>query len=243
MKNNKFLPMVFALFALMFTACDQEENGSFEALPAVNFVDDAAEYSFLGNPEEFHLHEAEVRIIGEAVDYDRHFEVEVVQDEFTTASTAQYEILEGVVPAGEYSGKLSIRLLKSPELDNKKVSLHLKLVASEDFKTGNIETDDYVVAWTNQVVVPAWRWYSFFFTRTASTAAYRAVVESTGLVKFEISDYLALGPVGAEALGTKFGDYVKQYNLDHPGAPLLHDDGPGAGTPIVPLYYTRSKYD
>ncbi|WP_299703641.1 DUF4843 domain-containing protein [uncultured Pontibacter sp.] len=228
---------------VVFAGCTKQDIAPFTADPAVNFTSKSTEYSFLTNPGEDHVQEIDVHIVGNATDHKRYFNVQVINDSLTTARPDQYEIIGGVVNPGEFKGKLSIRLFKSPELDNDKVSLHLKLVESEDFKKGSIEMSDFTLAWTNKVIVPAWTFYRFFFTATASTAAYRAIVESTGVTKFAVSDYLAVGPIGAEALGTKFGDYVMQWNKDNPDNPLLHDDGTKAGEKIVPIYYTRSKFE
>lgn len=244
MKNFKTKPFTFLLVLMfVFISCDEEDIISFEALPAVNFVNESKTYSFLGNLDGEALQEIEIQIIGDVSDQDRYFEVEIIQDEETNAEQEQYEIAQGVVKAGEFTGILPVTVFNSQELDSTTVSLHLRMVESEDFKPGNIETRTFILSWTNQVVVPNWQWYSYFFTRLPSSEAYRAVVESTGLLQFEQSDYVAIGPIGAEALGVQFGDYVKQHNLENPGNPLRHDNGDLAGEEIVPLYYTRSKYD
>ena len=243
MKNLKRIPYVALVVTLLFTSCAKQDIMPYQANPAVNFVSKTAEYSFLGNPEDDYVQEIEVQIMGGAADRDRRFNVEVIQDSLTTATAQQYEILEGVVKAGEFKGKLYLKLLKSAQLDTSKVSLHLGSTNSDDFRKGNTESVDFTVTWTNKVIVPAWTYYRYFFTAKASTAAYRAIVESTGVKKFTVQDYIAVGPTGAEALGTQFGDYVMQWNKDNPGHPLRHDDGDLAGEEIVPIYYTRSKFD
>jgi len=245
MKKIKLIPKLALMVIMFVTACTQEDIMPFKAESAVNFVSKSVEYSFLINPEDEYIQEIEVRIIGDTADYERTFNVEVINDSLTTATADQYEIIGGVVAAGEFTGKLSIKLLKSEQLNTDKVSLHVRLVDSEDFKKGNIEANDFTMAWSDQVVVPTlWTYYRAFFTSARSTAAYRAIVQSTGLTRFTAQDYVAIGLTpGAEALGTKFGDYVKQWNLDHPDNHLKHDDGPMAGRDIVPVYYTHSKFD
>ncbi len=248
----KILNRILVLLAVMlvFTACEKDEPLAYKSAAALNFSpvensDQAykATYSFLGNPDQSHIYEIGVQIMGDSANHDRNFQVKVIHDSLTTATENQYKILQGVVPAGQFAGTLSVELFKSPALDSTTVSIHLQIVDAKDFMSGNKESDELVLSWTNKVVVPNWRWYSFFFTKYPSTAAYRAVVASTGLIEFTISDYLAIGPTGAQALGTKFGDYVMEYNKQHPNNPLRHDDGPKAGELIVPLYYTHSKYD
>lgn len=243
MKNSKFILSVGLLVSVLLASCTKEEIMPFEAAPAVNFATKSVEYSFLGNPESAYVQDVEVKILGNATDYDRQVKVEVINDSLTTATPEQYEILGGVVEADAFTGKLRVKLLNSEQLNTEKVSLHLRITDSEDFSVGNRESVDFTVAWTNKVIVPSWSYYRYFFTAKASTAAYRAIVESTGATTFTINDYRALGAAGAQALGTKFGDYVKQWNLDHPNNHLKHDDGDLAGEEIVPIYYTHSKFD
>jgi hypothetical protein len=236
--------MFSAIIAMVLVSCETDEIDTFSAQQAINFTSLKTEYSFLGNPNNSHTQEIEVRILGTAMDKDRFFNVEVVNDTTTTATTNQYEILSGVVKAGEFTGKLTLKLNKSAQLDTTSVKVNLNLIDSQDFKAGNIEAVNHKVLWTNKVIVPAWRFYSFFFCRTQSTLCYRIVVETTGLKTFSSADYRAVGgPAGATALGTTFGDYVKQWNLDNPNNKLRHDDGALAGELIVPIHYTKSKYD
>lgn len=243
-KLIRFFGILIAL--VIFNACEKDEIMSYEGEPALNFtsvdISDPVyekEYSFLTNPETEYIYEVKVQIMGNTVDHDRSFEVEVINDSLTTASPEQYEILEGIVPAGEFTGTLYIRLKRSPELDNKSVSVHLKIVDSPDFQSGNAASDEFVLSWTNKVVIPDWRWYRYFFTRVPSTAAYRIIVQTTGLEEITSADLRTYGIPGLTALGTKFGDYVMDYNEEHPDNPLRHDDGPNAGELIVPLYYTQ----
>ena len=240
MKQNKLIPLVILLLGFL-TSCEQEDIMSFEAEPAVNFTQTTQTYSFLANPEDLKIIEIPVRIMGNAVDYERNFNVEVIEE--TNVPEGSYEIVGGYVEAGEFEGVLEVKVFNAPALENSEASITLELTSSEDFNAGNIGSRQYILNWTDQVVVPAWTYYRYFFTAVPSPAAYRAIVESTGLTQFTLNDYRALGPVGAQAMGTTFGNYVKQWNLDNPDDPLIHDGGPQEGEPIVPLYYSKSLYD
>ena len=238
MKTNNII-----VYLLCCSSCHKDELTSFKSNDAINFTSENFTYSFLGNNTGEYIQEIPVRVIGNAKDYDRYFQIEVLNDSLTTASNNQYDVLEGIVKAGEFKGKLYVKIFNSDELNEESVGIHMKISNSDDFTKGNIESSYFNLVWTNKVVVPNWRYYSFFFTRVASTSAYRAVVASTGLTTFTLQDYRALGPTGAQALGTQFGDYVKQWNLDNPDNPLRHDDGTQAGELIEPLYYTKSLFD
>lgn len=241
MKNIKLIPLAILVLSFAIISCEQEELMSFEAEPAVNFTQTTQTYSFLGNPEDLKTIEIPVRLMGNAVDYNRNFNVEIVEE--TNVPAGSYEIVGGVVEAGEFTGNLLVNVYNSPALADSEASIVLELSNSEDLKAGNVDTRTYTLNWTDQVVVPAWTYYRYFFTSVPSPAAYRAIVESTGLTTFTLNDYRNLGPVGAQAMGTTFGNYVKQWNLDNPDNPLIHDGGPQEGEPIVPLYYSRSLYE
>ena len=252
-KYKKNITFIYLLtFVFILGSCTKDEISSFEGQNGITFLPDSESaninsyeksYSFLGNSTGEYLQEVEVQIVGEAKEQDRFFNVKIATGDQTTASESQYQIVEGVVKANEYQGKLYVKLLNSLALDDSTVSINIELVDSADFKAAALETNSYKLAWTNQIVIPAWRYYSFFFTSKASSLVYRLIVETTGLKTFTSSDYRAIGADGTAVLATKFGDYVKQWNLEHPGNPLLHDDGERAGEEIQPKYYTKSLYD
>ena len=244
MKKIKFIPIYMLLGILFFmSACEEEEIMTFDtSRAAVNFSSSSFGYSFLKNPDNEYIQEIEVDIVGDTVSYDRTFNVEVV-DSMTTATSGQYEVLEGIVKAGEFNGTLYVKLYNSEELKDTTVSVGFKIIDSEDFNVGTIENSQFKLSFTNDIVVPAWSYMRYFFCSTPSTSCYRIFVQVTGLTQFTRTEYIEYGASGTNALATKFGDYIKQWNLDHPDNHLKHDDGTKAGEDIVPLYYTHSKYD
>ncbi|WP_010133980.1 DUF4843 domain-containing protein [Ochrovirga pacifica] len=241
--------VTMGMLCIVTLACAKDEIEAFKGADGVTFLPQSetkqyqSTYSFLGNETGEYLQEVQVQVIGQAAEIDRYFRVVPVLGDETTADESLYEIVEGVVKANEYSGVLKVKLRNATTLANQTVSLQLQLEDSDDFSAGVVETNKFTLSWTDQIVVPAWTYIRFFFTPVASTAAYRVFVTSTGLMEFGRTEYIQVGSAGAVALGTKFGDYIKQWNLDHPDNPLLHDDGSLAGQPIVPRYYTKSKYD
>ena len=244
MRKIKLRPCYTLLGVLFFlSACEEEKIMTFDtSKAAVNFSTSSFDYSFLGNSDNEHVQEIEVNIVGDSANYDRTFNVEIV-DSTTTASTGQYEILEGIVKAGEFKGTLSVKLYNSEELKDTALTVGLKLVDSEYFNVGTIEYDQFKLLFTDKIVVPAWSYLRYFFCATASTECYRIFVQVTGLKQFTSKEYRAYQADGTNALATEFGDYIKQWNLDHPDNHLKHDDGALAGEDIIPLYYTHSKYD
>lgn len=238
-----FTVVALGLVMILPAGCKKEELTAFKASGAVNFSAKTTEYTFLGNPSNEYIQEVAVRIIGDTVDYDRHFQVEVVNDTNTTAQPADYSIVDGLVKAGSYTGVLKVKLFNSAKLATSQISLKVKLVNGGDMAAGNTEASTSIIKWSNKVVIPTWTYYRVYFVTVPSTLAYRLIVQTTGLTTITAAQYSAMQASGATALGTKFGDYVKQWNLDHPNDKLKHDDGTQAGQEIAPLYYTKSKYN
>jgi hypothetical protein len=232
------------LMLLLVTAsCKKKDLNTFDAPAAVNFKDLSFEYSFLSNPTNEAIIKAAVRVMGDTAAVDRQFAVEVVKDTNTTAADNQYQVVKSVIRAGKFVDSLEVKVLNAPELSVKKVSLKLRIVNGPDLKAGNVEKSTFKVTWSNQIVVPSWTVFRSYFTSVASTAAYRLIVQTTGLTTLTPAQHGQLGVPAAQALATRFGDYIKQWNKDHPNDKLKHDDGTQAGQEMVPLYYTHSKYD
>ncbi|EOR96296.1 hypothetical protein ADIARSV_0531 [Arcticibacter svalbardensis MN12-7] len=248
MKKIKFFLTTLVLITVIFGGCQKDTIQEFKALSAVNFTQVSnlysITYSFLTNPSGEYIQIIPVSILGDSTDYDRSFNVEVVNDSVTTAPPELYGIIGGTVKAGQFNGTLSVKLLNSELLNDSIVTLKLKIVDSKDFNKGNLESREFIVSWTNRIIVPTWNVYlRTFITPKRSTLAFRLFLQISGLTQFGATEYRNLGAAGVEALGTKYGDYIMQWNQDHPDNILRHDDGPNAGEPIVAIYYTHSKFD
>ncbi|MBO9635569.1 MAG: DUF4843 domain-containing protein, partial [Chitinophagaceae bacterium] len=217
-----FIAMVLIISA---TSCTKKDITPFIALPAINFIDTnqvAYEYSFLGNPNPDFVYQLPVRIVGNVSDKDRTFNAVAVKDSATNAPDELYEIIGGYVKAGQFRGFLQVKLKNAPQLASSKVSLRLKLTSSNDFIAGTNENNTFIIRWTGQVVLPSWSIFKLYFTTAASTNAYNLIVYTTGLKTLSASEHARLGVPAAQSLATAFGDYVKQWNLDHPNNILMH---------------------
>lgn len=246
MKNiqNRLSLIIIVMIGVVLQGCEKKDITAFSADPAVNFTSTSTVYSFLGNPQTEYTQDIEVKVVGSAANVDRTFSAEVVNDAETTAAADQYQIIGGTLKAGSLLGKLSVKVKNSAALNTKEVFVKLRLIDGPDLKAGTKENITYLLGWTNKIVVPAtWTYYNIFFA-TKSTQVYRLILQTTGIASLTAAQYTAMGgEPAATAAGTKFGDYVKQWNLDHPNDPLRHDDGTAAGQVIAPKYYTKSKYN
>ncbi len=251
---RKFINFIIVgLVASLLVACEKSEIKTFSSDSSVNFeyfqgrgsnLTKTSIYSFLTNPTGEYIQKIPVIIAGAPVDYDRKFAVEIVNDETTTAKVGQYEVVKSVIRANHVLDTLQIKLLSSDELNDKTVSIKIRIIGSADFAEGVLERKEFQVSWTNKVVVPTWGvYFRTFFTSVGSSKAYRIFVQTTGQTDMQRAQFGAIGQPGVEALGTKFGDYIKQWNKDNPNDILIHDDGTKKGQPIVPTFYTHSKFD
>lgn len=111
-------------------------------------------YSFIEDPmEEWKEYQLPVNIIGLVSETDRVVSVKVVEDK-TTAPQNAYEIMDGVIPAGEREGFIGIKIAKTEELNSLSYQLTLELQPSEDFRCGPKEYLTAVLIWNNILPAP-----------------------------------------------------------------------------------------
>ena len=242
MKTNKFIYILFLAFITMnIASCDEEEIEVFSDKPCLNFTEVNGSYSFIQNQTGEYTFEVPFEIIGDSIDLDRTVKVAVVAgDSLTTADPTEYEIMDGILEAGQFSGIVPIKLIKTDRIDNESINIKLAFVETDEFSGGVRELSEYVLTWTNQVIIPDWKYYGRYCCEYSSTSCYKATIEALGIVEWQKS---TISYQFRKTYGIMFGDYVKQWNLDHPDDPLIHDDGEMAGQPIIPIYYSTSIYD
>lgn len=238
---TKYLPFVGSAFVLLM-GCEKSEPSAFHAEPAVvfdyiNVEGQVNRFSFLGTTDEVGEVKIPVIINGFPSEQNRSFEVEVVTDTITDAASSDYQILPGVIQAGKVRDTLVVQLFKKAELDSITKHLYLRVAANENFVAGVREKQYMQIQWSNRAIMPTWgTYFRTFFSAAGSTQAYRIFVETTGLTNFTAAEYRIYQQAGAEVLGKEFGDYIRNWNAQHPNDPLVHDDGAQIGQPIVPRY-------
>lgn len=242
MKNLKYLFPLYVALSCFLLGCEKSEPTSFSAKPAIVFDYGIANikkinFSFLGSAAQEGEIRIPVHINGFAADTDRPFELEVITDTITDALATDYSIQSPVVRAGQLRDTLRLLVKRSPELDNKVLNLYLRVKSNAAFDRGVIERQYFQVSWSNQAIMPVWGvYFRTFISSAGSTKAYRIFVETTGLTNFTATEFRQYLQPGAEVLGKKFGDYIRNWNAANPNNILLHDDGAQAGRPIVPRY-------
>lgn len=236
-----YLPLLLAAL----TSCDEAELQGYEGGSAVNFTVGTKSHSFYGMTESDHAKDTvkiSLMINGHTSDRDRTVAVKVIDGANTTASTADYNILGGIVPAGEIEGTLYVELFNRDASiigDGKtSASLQLEIADSQDFNVGLLENRRVTLTWSRALVKPD-NWDSllrYYFTRYYSTAAYKLIIMLYGSPNINFAKSDSANGWSAEGLAwaRKFSNYIKTWNAEHPDDPLLHDDGEAAGQPITP---------
>lgn len=242
MSVKKYRIGIFLVCGVFFSSCQKVELVNYHGGNGVSFQKKSSFLSFRGfTPEEL-LKDTlvlELAIVGDQADYDRYVSAIAVEDEpdtkegdrKTTATTDEYRILGGVVKAGEIYGKFGVELLNSERLASGNLKLRIGLQPSKDFELGLKENTTIELSWTRKLLQPkTWRNMTDYFCATYSTRVYQTIITVTGF------DEIPEGMTKEElrVWGRKFGDYVRKYEKDT-GKPMLHDDGEGAGTIIIPL--------
>ena len=235
-----FITALVALFA--FTSCNKDELLLFDAGDRVNFMVHEQALSFLGKttaelPADTLI--TDITIVGHTAPFDRTVAGVAYEDpagtpddkKLTTATKEDYQILGGIIPAGSTFGTFKVLCINRESLGTQTMKLRVLFAENEYFKPGTKENLYIDLSWSRNLMKPkTWSAFQTYVCATYSTAMYKIFIEVTGLSELEFSNVAE-----AAVIGKKFGDYVRAYNIAHPGAPLCHDDGDEAGSPIIPL--------
>lgn len=99
--------------------------------------------------------DVKVMITGPAKDYDRVFQVSVNPDSTTAIVGQHYEAVQEkwTIPAGAVSTTIKVRVNRTPDLEEKPVTLGLRLIATDDFALSFPEFDA-IPEYTAGTIVP-----------------------------------------------------------------------------------------
>jgi len=148
MKRTTFYILFFQLFVL-FTACKKEimsyegkegvyfamRHGTNEYLPNLWPYQPFTDIDFVRMSTDEIDFPVQVMITGPSKSYDRIYRVEVNPDSTNAILGQHYEALKDqyILPAGAVSAQVNVRLKRTADLEEKPVTLGLKLVATKDF--------------------------------------------------------------------------------------------------------------
>jgi len=229
----KRLIIVLAGIMLM-TACKKEEVKLYQDTdPSLYFTLSAYSYSFMTDLDStsrtIYL---PVKLSGDLKDYDRTFNMQVVNDTNTTANKDWYELKEGRLPKGSVNGTIPIVLKRNAVIDTTIIKLKLALTPSSTLDT--MPGASIQISWTGKVIQPInWNWLRYYFGTPFSTAWYKFIIKATGKSSFPYSPTLARTDPATwsmtypqiQAYSLQVKEALQAYNAAHPDSPLTHDDG------------------
>ena len=123
-----------------------------------------------------------VRVMGRTADHDRTFRAVAVADSTTAQTPKHYELLDGMIPAGQQDGYLPVVIKRTADTQDKSVTLYLQLVDGGDFTTGNPDALTFRLSWADMLMRPA-HW-PYYFGRY-STTKYRFAIDVLGLTDWQ----------------------------------------------------------
>lgn len=174
--------MIAALVISLWVSCDQEKTIMYQQEAGVRFLYQSEdEYSFVDNyGETVHLYYITVATTGDSVDYERKVSIAVVENDTNNVNTArpeQYKLLEGLVPAGSFSGEVPVEIHCTPDMSDSTFMVHIKLVPNEDFPLAGFDNRYFKLSMTNQLVKPKnWGNLAFYFGQQFSISWYRFIL-------------------------------------------------------------------
>ena len=119
-----------------------------------------------------------VRLMGNLTDTPRTFRAEAVADSTTAETPLHYELLDGILPAGQYEASLPVLIKRTADTQDHYVSLLLRIVDTPDLAAGNADALTYRLNWGDILMRPA-NWPYFF--GTYSVNKYRFAIDVLGL--------------------------------------------------------------
>ena len=185
-------------------------------------------YSFALQPSTVHEDtiNIQVRLMGRITDYDRTFRAVAVPDSTTAISPAQYEILNGIIPANEYNGYLPILLKRTEDTKKESVTLYLEIIESEQLSVGNTDAIHFRLSWGDILMKPShWPYYFGEY----SINKYRFAIDNLGLTDWPQADRFSNGSepgiytsAQLQLFAAQLNETYAEYRKNH--TPIYVDD-------------------
>ena len=186
----RYIFILTILFSV-FYSCSEDKLDTYDAERYVYFsntsTDSIVESFFFypgANSREVKI---EIGYAGKEITGNCKYRIEVDQD-LTTAAANDYSFSNDQVwEAGKDKDTLVLTLNKTPNLDNKRVRLVLKIVASDDFNVGPLANTRLIVNFTSMAITPTWwdeRISSSYLGRYTETK-YAEFIKATGISSME----------------------------------------------------------
>ena len=146
-------------FLLIMTACSKSEIDTWDARPRVWFTNsnDTTLFSFYTQPEGTteSVVEVPISMAGRVADEDRTVTVkDLGSSPFNPGS--RYEIVSAVIPAGEVTGMLQVKVYKTENLEEANDTLNFEICGSEVFEVGLSDYLHHAIIISSSLAKPSW---------------------------------------------------------------------------------------
>jgi len=198
-----------------------------EQVLAVTTTVTSMNYSFALKPSSLQQDtvKVNVRVMGRTADHDRHFRAVAVGDSTTAQAPQHYELLEGIIPAGQQDGYLPILLKRTADTQQRSVTLLLQLTDGGDFTTGHPDMLHFRLSWADMLLRPAhWPYYFGQY----STTKYRFAIDVLGVTDWQQATRFNNGSepglytaAQLQLFASQLNDAYKEYRKTH--APIYVD--------------------
>ncbi len=237
-------------------SCSTEEIETYSGVKAGIFIQDVYTTDQYGNPLSYRDSTAfsfssytedvttfntrfVVRAMGNVVDYDRPYRVEVIKEESTAIEGEDFNIdqNESMIKAGEATDNFYIQMIRTPKLRQGKIWVKVRIVPNEHFETPISEYKNssawnvdgpmkpattYKVVFSEEYTEPLyWSWYGADKLGKFTATKYLAFLSA---MNWTVSDFNTRFNYGSSEFWTKeFRKYL-QAKADA-GTPLIDEDG------------------
>lgn len=227
--------LIFAAAAALLgtVSCQEKEIPTFSLEDsAVCFSAASSQFSLKGNTKDWVTVEVGVTLIGPVVDYDREFQVSVVDG--SAMPDEDFRIVSTTIPAGAGKGTVVMELKKF-EQGVTHLKTTLAIVETKEFGLGYPAYCKAVVEWSEEYVRPeegVWRYWYTYISHTYSRNLHELIIQIMGseIEKYTgAASYVTKNPELTMKMPTWWYEAsrtvynaVKDHDTAHPEAPYMH---------------------
>lgn len=235
MNIKYFTPVILLALLCSCKQADIETYAVSDSLVHFKSLDSA--FSLIGNTDENPVLTIDLTLVGPACDYDRKVSVEAYDNGSTNAVEGEdFWIEDALVPAGELSGSVKIRVKPIADGTFAKYTTGLRILPNEDFPYSYEDYNRTSFVWSNEYVRPTYLvYYSwwYFFCKGYSQNLHRLLVDILG-EEIENTSYASAArkdpDVSFKVVGWWYNasrtlySAVRDHDRANPDSPYMHSD-------------------
>lgn len=242
---------ILAVIALIF-GCQKSDIPLYSGVsPTLYFTNSSTVYTFTENLNNVELGadtiDIPVSLSGISEEYDRVFTTSFnLEDTLSTFEEGMLDVIECVVPANEFYGRMRIKINYSSALDDTIYVARINITANENFPEINLLYSTYSFSFGNMFTEPEnWSYLDNYFGYY-SNSWYQYILQITGLTSLPYKYYKGASQSGISteeaerwpmtyfeviSYASQVRDSLNRYNELH-AEPMTHLDGEYMGEAV-----------